>query len=277
MFASSPGLLCVNYTVDPPSLYQAQGAGKTTWQPVGGTVNQATLIKTGTAAASSAPGPLEITFTVAATYSAYMVVVTAAATGWVPYCAAIFCTTGGSTNRYAAPFAKAPLGTTESQAIIPAALVARKPGYVRVYYGGSTSSVAYRLYGLAQNPGIRMRSDGRAYPIGAFRSSVACGTAVSTNPIVSAPASPLRVYVHHASLNVVSWHGTGSETGYKLANITIGTTQALLIAGAYNGSANQETAPEGGILGTVATAVRLHTETNRPSFCYAAVSYDLIV
>jgi hypothetical protein len=193
-------------------------------------------------------------------------------------CANVFWTT--EQVRFGAAFKVGGAATALQQTIVPLLNRTGKPCYADVYWQGTASSVDYYVYGLPSNPGVPMRSDGRAYPVGSHVSWTAVGTSTDTNALVAAPPSPLRVLIQSVQCAVVSFTGTG-ETALKITSITVtvnGTGEGLLIVPAAHGGVSNVVAPEGGILCDIATEVELHSRTTeRHPFGYASAAYDLVV
>lgn len=181
---------------------------------------------------------------------------------------------------FVAPFGPIPTSSTYRQAIVPIANLATDRLYVTAYFTASSSGTLL-AWGLTANPGVPMRADGRAYPMGSRIRWTAAGTATDTSPIIPAPTAPLRVLIQNANVTVVGWTGT-AETALKVASITVtlggDATTGIAIVGCANPDSNALTvAPPGGILCDPGTEVRLHARAVPHPYCYATVAYDLVV
>lgn len=240
---------------------------------------KAKLVTSGSFTADTTPGPERIEIPSQTTqFEAFIVVCTPNEAGWTAACANFYWTT--AQLRFGAPFKIAGAATELQQAVVPFENRTGEANYVDVYWQGTASSVDYYVYCLTSNPGVQMRSDGRAYPIGSHTSWTAVGTSTDTNALVPAPPSPLRVLIQSVQCSVVSWTGTG-ETALKITSITVtvnGSGEGLLIVPAAHGGVSNVLAPEGGVLCDIATEVELHARTTeRHPFGYACATYDLVV
>lgn len=212
------------------------------------------------------------------------------ATGPVPYCVAVSAAgrKGGLLSPglaryrlvYVAPMGRngTTRGTSDNtapygvwQAVVPAsrgvtATSSTFGRYLTVWFSkAGKGSIA--VYGLTGNPGVQLRPDGRAFPMGAFST----GTVFANNGIVAAiaaPTSPLRILLQ----SLVLRGATPTATGDAYGTIAGATTRRLLWA---TGKGIWVREPHGGVLLDPGTALELTSGSSH----YVALSatYDLVV
>lgn len=149
------------------------------------------------------------------------------------------------------------------QCIVP---VQSNPGEsldVECFFNGVNSD-AVAVYGLTVDPGISVRSDGRAYPIGRFFASSFNSTAGNTT-LIAAPGAGLRLLL--ASI----WGGTTTTTGPLLITVhgvvSLGPIESVA---AFQGASP---VPPGGLLLDTNTAVLMQGSTGTTA---GAISYDIV-
>lgn len=212
-----------------------------------------------------------VTFTAPKVYGALLVVLTTPKTGVVPYCALAYDSSMASSHGWVPTFVAAfangrPGQTAQYQAVVPFANDAGDKCTVSVRMSG-TSKGTLTIYGLTRNPGVALRPDGRAHPLG----SLSGGTVAASNAtvtLVAAPPAPLRILV--AGLNIDSTSPTGSGLLYGIMN----GGYAFLIRQRGHGSTPYPV-PPGGILLDPGTALKLQSFSAH--YVAAQVIYDLVV
>lgn len=173
---------------------------------------------------------------------------------------------------------------TFPQATVPGAFDGGYAITVTVYYATAVAGKTVVLAtGLTSNPGVQLRSDGRAYPIGSHGASSQAGTTPVN--VVAAPTSPLRILVK--SMSVESSWLVGTKLGARRANLygTINGASVTLLtavaAGHQAASGNATLDPPGGILLDAATSLTVaSTAVNGTAANFiarASVTYDLVV
>lgn len=172
---------------------------------------------------------------------------------------------------FCAPMTKGPTPGAKYVGIVP---FANEPGdaiTVEVWSTLAGPGFDIAVYGLTRNPGVQLRSDGRAYPMGSFRATLTfTGPAIKT--LVAAPPAPLRVLVLSASVAIAS-HGTSD---YLMMGAT-GEPLFLAVAGTPSGGTAASVAPPGGILLPPHTALALNMQTTSiTTRAVAAAAYDLV-
>jgi hypothetical protein len=199
------------------------------------------------------------------------------ATAVTPYCAAVQVATNrygasgttGYPTKFVAPFGPASQGVY--RALIPLASLATTTTSgtlsVTVYLSNSTGAtfMAYAVYGLTNNPGVQLRSDCRAYPLGATPAGhfMASGT---TGVIIAAPASPLRIMLRSATAI--------SETA-GLAYVTWTNTNTGIVVAATGTAGSNTVEFDSGLLLPPATALKIKRTVTGNAWGF--VTYDLVV
>lgn len=208
--------------------------------------------------------------TVVLTYGALIVTVVVTTTpSKQPLCVQVHDPTVATSPRFCAPFGLIHLLATTVltnayQAVVPLASIAGHPLQLTVFLQG-TNKGKVLVYGLTTNPGVGLRADGRAHPMG-FNARGAAFTA-ATGTIVPTPASPLRVLLRSASLA----DSVAASVLSLTATVNAGTRTLL---SAQNGAAN--VVWDAGLLCDPGTAVKF-TSTAGAATRNVAVTYDLVV
>ena len=108
-------------------------------------------------------------------------------------------------------------------AIIPAAVVTGETLFITLYAATIISVVGIFVLGLSQNPGILVRADGRAYPLGRYLSHVGGTTGV----LIAAPLAPARILL--ASLDGLFQGSSATTTaGLNIFGVINGATTRVL-------------------------------------------------
>lgn len=175
---------------------------------------------------------------------------------------------------YSAPFGPAPVSQVPPpvvrQCILPMSCQTAKALTIGIYKTTPTGpgSSTWYVYGLTRDPGVKLRSDGRAYPIGSRMGSYVGGLA--SGSLIAAPAYPLHIML---SSLVGTW---SSPTGANMeVTATVqGSTYALLRPVA-SGGMNRHW--ESGLLLDAGTALDFSVSGTGPPFVWFEASYDLVV
>ncbi len=222
-------------------------------------------------------------------WAALMVVVRPLTSGTIPYCAQASIgqyvyqasPRAAITGLLAASFAPGVGGATTFTAIIPVEGLVKTGTLTKIVVGIYTSAASTETYvvmilGLSKNPGVQLRPDGRAYPLGALNYPAAIyKTATDTVTMVSAPTSPLRVFVKSVSLVI------GTDTAH-IGNMKVQQTDgAIVLADAYQVKgcvAIFREIPDGKLLNP-GKGVNLVAYTNSTTTVSgsAVIDYDLVV
>lgn len=164
--------------------------------------------------------------------------------------------------------------TSVWQAVVPIASSPTENLTIDIYTSAS-HTYTIDILGLTSNPGVQLRSDGRAYPIGSH--SAQFGSVTRTATLVTV-ASPLRVLVHSIVM----------PSGYQNTNLLFG-----ILKGTKNGSATTALAtwvqdktgtrsaglaiPESGILMDAGGDLVQFSSSSPSHIAQGTINYDLIV
>lgn len=206
--------------------------------------------------------------TVKRTYAAVLVVAVTASTA--ARCLAVVSnrTTSNSYLRAGAPMAQSPGASSVgvSQGVVPVPVTAGKGLAVTVLMAAA-GTVTITVFGLTRDPGVPLRPDGRAYPLGSLTFH-ATKTAAGAVDAIAAPASPLRILL--SSLDVI-----GAPTANARVTATVGGS-ARTISKVF-GAQLRDTPRIGpqGLLLDSGTALVLTLTAAKPVHAYG--TYDLVV
>lgn len=230
-------------------------------------------------------------------WAALMVVVRPLTSGTKPYCAQASIgqyvyqasPRAAITGLLAASFAPSVGGAATFTAIIPVEGLVKTGTLTKIVVGiytsaASTETYVIMIFGLSKNPGMQLRPDGRAYPLGSQVAGAAVAGLTSVT-LITAPATPLRVILR--SLTIAgNWQNSAKRATVRFAvQATIGgNTQAVLNAiasGTGGGGGTADIEWESGLLCDPDTAVTCvissmnGTPANESADAYAI--YDLVV
>ena len=209
-------------------------------------------------------------------YSALVITVNST-TSKLPYCVAAWDATLKTMHKragvFVSAFQKLPTGTAKQyQAIV---LMANEPGdslgFKIVWKTATKGTVT--IYGLTANPGLQMRNDGRAYPVGTF-SAYAANDTSGTTTVITAVAT-LRILVK--SVVLAGYAATAETTPTQLKATINGTTGT--IGQVYQTTAGQTVSldiGDEGLLLDVDTALVLANAAGT-KYQSCSVVYDLVL
>lgn len=146
--------------------------------------------------------------------------------------------------------------------------------YVHCYLStAATGEGSVDVWGTTANPGVSMRNDGRAYPIGSVPFTEATASA-SSGTVFAAPTSPLRVLLR--SLNAVVRAPTGTLVAITGTVNGASANLGALIAGGTAGSYMAPRDLAAGRLLDEATPIKWSSSA-AVSFLYVDGDADLVV
>lgn len=151
------------------------------------------------------------------------------------------------------------------QGVVPVPIDSGKEVKVSVYVS-SNVTVTVVVYGLTANPGVQLRADGRAYPLGSLSKLVTTLTA-GTGTVLSSTASPLRYMVKS-----VMAFDTATGSFVQVTGTVGGSTVFLAVAG--KGQTALFSTPSG-LLCDINT--RINYYNGSAHYMKLSVSYDLVV
>ena len=229
-----------------------------------------------------------VTFTAPKVYGALLVVLTTPKTGVVPYCALAYDSSMASSHGWVPTFVAAfangrPGQTAQYQAVVPFANDAGDKCTVSVRMSG-TSKGTLTIYGLTRNPGVALRPDGRAYPLGALGASKQAGTTAVALVTTTAPLRPLvkTLSLSATFLESSALYRVMKAKVYGTLNGATVTLLQVVAAGLQTSSANSAREYPGGFLLDAGSSVEViaggvvgTSATNLVAL--ADLTYDLVV
>ena len=148
--------------------------------------------------------------------------------------------------------------------VVPCSTVAGQQITLHLFTSVTThSTLVIRVWGLTTNPGVQLRADGRAYPIGQFKTRGASGAA-GTVGVAAAPGSTRRLLIQ--SLNMAAITTT--------CQVKIGTDTVLELPPSSTGVTVSKTFP-GGLLLPHDTGITLVAAA--ADFHAADATYDIVI
>lgn len=202
-------------------------------------------------------------------FAGYLVLADISATSpAICYCAAIYDETIATPGQQRSPRWAAgagPLGTGRFQIVIPSSTKVGATALARVFWSEAIAGTMY-VWGLTQDPGVKLRSDGRAYPIGSLSATLTVTGTAGT--VIPAPPAPLRVML--CSLSMANY----GQTIIQIRSKRFGVTRRLAFAG---GNPGTPATPEWrrGLLLDPAVPVTMIASLKDAIFI--AATYDLVV
>jgi hypothetical protein len=211
-------------------------------------------------------------------FGALLVVMMHASTvAYIPYCASVQVATAfrhsafaGYPVAFTGPFgppAELQTGVLVNTCIIPLGTLATTATTSKMklrVWSTSTKVAALSVYGLTSNPGVTIRGDGRAFPVGALH-AYATSLATGTTTVIAAPATPLHILISGIKLH-------GATTASARVYSTGVTTLAAIIKPAYQ---MIPPIPARGLLLKANKAVTMKLTAAKRAVC--SIDYDLVV
>ena len=188
---------------------------------------------------------------------------------------AVKVTSPTTTNTYGwvAPVGQTSTTTTTAsrgEFIVSGSFDKGQDAYLDAYFVNTVRTLRGGIRGLTSNPGVQLRSDGRAYPIGSLRATV---TITGAGNVIAAPTSPLRIMLRSLSIVPANTASTGITqfvvTGgsQDVGRAMLQPTKGVVVPFMRNWDA--------GLLLPAGTALTYSRVGTNPAF--VTVDYDLVV
>jgi hypothetical protein len=154
------------------------------------------------------------------------------------------------------------------QTIVPCATLTTTAITVKIRTSRATTSVTYKIYGLTSNPGVPVRPDGIAYPLGRFSARGVLTSTTHTTTFITLPFGV--IFLRRA---VIAFNGTGNPV---LTTSAVVTPHPGLWTGVAAGTTVIE--PEGGeVLGSKLRLADGASSNTSAITTVCTVSYTVLV